>query len=152
MKDERFQFSLYIWETGNFLLLSGNHWGNLMETLSLKALSKKIISGNNTGKSEETLTIQTGNFDNKPVSYQDAVERVAYRIYSETLACFLWVVAEEADMKTLRATRNITEVIYTDADIQKLRSIDKEVLKAVHRVKEVFPLSLIEEISIEGKP
>jgi hypothetical protein len=71
-------------------------------------------------------------------------EKVAYRIYSEILQAFLWVVDTDEDMKTLR-DRNITEPIYTADEIRKLKGIDREDLKKVHRVKEVFENSKIED-------
>jgi|OpeIllAssembly_1097287.scaffolds.fasta_scaffold57692_3 hypothetical protein len=72
------------------------------------------------------------------------IGRVAYRIYSEILQAFLWVVDTEKDMRTLR-DRNITEPIYTADEIQKLKGINKENLKKVHKVKEVFENSKVED-------
>ena len=73
------------------------------------------------------------------------IGRVAYRIYSEILQAFLWVVDTEKDMRTLR-DRNITEPIYTADEIRKLKGINKEDLKKVHRVKEIFENSQVEEV------
>lgn len=73
------------------------------------------------------------------------IGRVAYRIYSEILEAFLWVVNTDEDMKSLR-DRSITEPIYTADVIRKLRGIDKEDLKKVHRVKEIFENSQVEEV------
>jgi len=71
-------------------------------------------------------------------------EKVAYRIYSEILEAFLWVVDTDEDMKSLR-DRNITEPIYTADEIRKLKGIDREDFKGVQKVKEVFENSKIEE-------
>ena len=72
------------------------------------------------------------------------IERVAYRIYSEILEAFLWVADTDEDMKSLR-DRSITEPIYTADEIQKLKGINKENLKKVHKVKEVFENSKVED-------
>jgi len=71
-------------------------------------------------------------------------EKVAYRVYSKILQVFLWVVETDEDMKDLRG-KNITEPIYTADEIRKLRGIDREDLKKVHRVKEVFENSKVED-------
>jgi hypothetical protein len=72
------------------------------------------------------------------------IGRVAYRIYSEILQAFLWVVDTDEDMKALRG-KNVTEPIYTADEIRKLKGIDKEDLKKIHKVKEVFENSKIED-------
>ncbi len=77
-------------------------------------------------------------------------ERVAYKIYSDILEACLWVIASHEYMETLRTSQNVTEAIYTADDIRKLKGMDKEGLKAVHRVKEVFPMATVEETTAEG--
>jgi hypothetical protein len=72
-------------------------------------------------------------------------EKVAYRIYSEILEEFLWVADTDEDMKSLR-NKNITEPINTADEIYKLKGIDKEDHKKVHRVKEIFENSQVEEV------
>ena len=72
------------------------------------------------------------------------IGRVAYRIYSEILQAFLWVVDTDEDMKSLR-DRSITEPIYTADEIRKLKGIDREDLKKIHRVKQVFENSKVED-------
>lgn len=74
------------------------------------------------------------------------IEKVAYRLYSEILQAYLWVVADDADVKALRVSQNITQPIYTADDIRNLKGMNKEGLKTVHRVKEIFPKSAIAEI------
>lgn len=74
------------------------------------------------------------------------VEKVAYRIYSEILQAYLWVVDTDQDMHLLRASQGITEAIYSHDEIKELRKLSKEDLKENHKVKEIFPESTIEEI------
>jgi len=71
-------------------------------------------------------------------------EKVAYRVYSKILQVFLWVVETDEDMKDLRG-KNITEPIYTADEIRKFKGIDREDLKKVHRVKQVFENSKVED-------
>ena len=73
------------------------------------------------------------------------MERVAYRVYSNILQAFLWVVDTDEDTKALR-NKNITEPIYTADEIRKLNGINKEDLKKIHKVKEVFEDSRIEDV------
>ena len=72
------------------------------------------------------------------------IGRVAYRIYSEILEAFLWVVDTDEDIKSLR-DRNITEPIYKADEIRQFKGITKEDLKKIHKVKEVFEKSKVEE-------
>ena len=60
---------------------------------------------------------------------------------------YLWVVETDQDIKILRAAENITAAIYTADEIQKLKGMDAEGLKAVHRVKEVFEDSRVETVN-----
>lgn len=75
---------------------------------------------------------------------QEAGRSVAYRVYSEILQAYLWVVDTDEDMKALKASDKVTEAIYTHDEIRKLKGIDKEALKAVHRAKEIFQDSQVE--------
>jgi len=77
-------------------------------------------------------------------------ERTAYRIYSEILEAFLWVVYAPEDMKAMRE-HGVTEAIYTKQDIAKLKKLPKEALKGIHMVKEVFPMSTIEKVKHNEK-
>jgi len=72
------------------------------------------------------------------------IGRVAYRIYSEILEAFLWVVDTDKDITSLR-DRNITEPIYTADEIRQFKGITKEDLKKIHKVKEVFEKSKVKE-------
>lgn len=73
------------------------------------------------------------------------VERAAYKVYSEILQAYLWVIDTDADMSSLRDA-GITEAIYTADEIKKLKSLDKDALKELHKVKEVFENSKIEDV------
>lgn len=70
--------------------------------------------------------------------------RVAYRIYSNILEAFLWVVQDDAGAEEIRA-EGITGAVYTGEEIRKLRCMDKEGLKAIHNFKEVFQGSTVKE-------
>ena len=74
------------------------------------------------------------------------IEKVAYKIYSEPLQSYLWVVDTDQDMHILRS-RGIKEAIYTADEIKKLKGMDKDSLKVIHKVKEVFENSRVEEIT-----
>lgn len=76
--------------------------------------------------------------------------RVAYRIYSELLQTHLWVCETDKDMHSLRTSQGITEAIYTADEIRKLKGMNRESLKAIHKVKEVFENSeIIETAQVE---
>ncbi|MDA8103909.1 MAG: hypothetical protein M0Z71_00870 [Nitrospiraceae bacterium] len=77
-------------------------------------------------------------------------ERVAYRVFSEILQAFLWVVYGPEDMAALRA-RGIIEAIYTGQEITALRKLPKEALRTIHEAKEIFPGSRVEEVKHESK-
>jgi len=71
--------------------------------------------------------------------------RIVYRIYSETLECYLYVVETDQDLHSLRS-QGKTDPTYTAEEIQKLRGICKDSLREIHKIKEVFQDSKIEEI------
>jgi hypothetical protein len=77
------------------------------------------------------------------------VGKVAYKVYSEILQGYLWVVDTDEDMHSLRS-QGINEAIYTGDEIKKLKDIDKDALKDVHKIKEVFDKSVIEEVREGG--
>jgi hypothetical protein len=74
-------------------------------------------------------------------------EKAAYKVYSNILQAYLWVVDTDEDMHSLRASQGITEAIYTADEIKELKKLPKEALKVINRVKEVFLMSTIEEIT-----
>jgi hypothetical protein len=74
------------------------------------------------------------------------IEKVAYKVYSEILQAHLWVVVDtDQDMHYLRS-QGISGAIYTGDEIEKLKSLGKDSLKEIHKVKEVFPESIVEEL------
>lgn len=77
------------------------------------------------------------------------IGRVAYKIWSEILQAYLWVVDTDQDMHSLRS-QGISGAIYTGDEIEKLKSLGKDSLKEIHKVKEVFPESIVEELK-DGK-
>ncbi len=76
---------------------------------------------------------------------------VAYKIYSNILQAFLWVVDTDEDMWALR-NEGVTEPIYTSDEVRKLKGISKEGLKRVHKVKEVFEGSKVRDMQKKDPP
>jgi hypothetical protein len=73
------------------------------------------------------------------------VEKTAYKVYSEILESYLWIINTDEDRHSLRA-KGIKEAIYSQAEIKRLKGIDKDSLKAIHKVKETFENSKVEEV------
>ena len=71
--------------------------------------------------------------------------RVAVKVWSEILHAYLWVVETDKDMHSL-SSQGIKEVIYTADEIKRLKGLSNDSLKEVHKAKEVFESSRIEEI------
>jgi hypothetical protein len=111
-----------------------------METISLKALARKVLQRNSVGNSMETSGFQGGNF--KGVSFP--ARKLKYKLDAKLLGCHLLIVDNAEDIKLLRS-QGITEAIYTTEEIQKLKGADRKSLKAIHVCKEVFPMSSIVE-------
>ncbi|OGW38229.1 MAG: hypothetical protein A2Y97_13920 [Nitrospirae bacterium RBG_13_39_12] len=116
-----------------------------METLSLKALANKVLQRNTQGNLVETKGKTNENFHHKKVSNG----RAAYKIYSEILQAYLWVVDTDEDMHSLRASQDVSEAIYTADEIKKLKGLSSEPLREIHKVKEVFENSKIEQVNHE---
>lgn len=76
------------------------------------------------------------------------VQRVAYKVYSEVLQSYLWIVDTDKDMHSLRG-QNVTEAIYTAGEIAELKKMPKEGLKEIHKVKEIFENSKVESSNDE---
>lgn len=70
----------------------------------------------------------------------------AYRIDSDLLGCHFWFVETCEDAERLRR-EGIAETIYTREEIQHLKGVSKEALRAVHAVKEIIEDGVIEEIT-----
>ncbi|MDA8163288.1 MAG: hypothetical protein M0022_10380 [Desulfobacteraceae bacterium] len=75
---------------------------------------------------------------------------IAYKIYSNILQAFLWVVDTDDDMWALKK-EGVTDPIYTADEVRKLKGISKEGLKRVHRVKEVFEGSKVRNMQKKGR-
>lgn len=75
-------------------------------------------------------------------------KRVAYRIYSEILQAYLWIVETDHDMHSLKA-EGVSEAIYTGDELKKLKAsgMDKEGLKVVHNIKQSFDGSQVKAAS-----
>ena len=74
-----------------------------------------------------------------------ARRKVGVKVYSEILGCYLWIVRSDEDMHFLRS-QGVTETIYTQDEIRRLKGLDRDSLKEIHKVKEAFPESKVEEI------
>ncbi len=130
-------------ETWKLLINSRKLLGNSMETKSLKALANKVLQRNSQRNSREKEEKSTGNFNTK--KGKEVSLRVAYKVYSEILGGYLWVVADDRDVQEMR-TRGISEVTYTTEEVRLLKGINKDSLKALHKFKEVFKNSQIEQV------
>jgi hypothetical protein len=73
-------------------------------------------------------------------------DRIAVRVYSEILDCYLWVVETDQDLHTLRS-QDTPEAIYTRDEIKRLQGLNKDFLREIHKFKKAFQDSKIEEIS-----
>jgi hypothetical protein len=72
------------------------------------------------------------------------IEQVAYKVYSDSLGCYLWIVESPEHKKGLRG-QNITEAIYTFQETQLLKGTDRELLNAVQQIKKIFKDSEVTE-------
>ncbi len=73
------------------------------------------------------------------------IGKAIYKIYSKILDDFLWIVANEKDLRDLIA-EGVQDAIYIHNDIKQLEAISKEGLKAIHKIKKAFPGATIEDI------
>jgi hypothetical protein len=78
------------------------------------------------------------------------IGKAIYKVYSKILDAYLWVVATNAEMKKM-LDEGIEKPIYTYDDITKLEGVSKEGLKAIHKIKRVFPGSTVEDIKHKNK-
>lgn len=75
------------------------------------------------------------------------VERVAYRVFSEALQAFLWIVDTDEGRKALQTSEKVTEAIYTADEVRNLKGVDRDGLKAIQAAKEVFQDSKVERVT-----
>lgn len=73
--------------------------------------------------------------------------RVAYKVYSNILQCFLWVVQDDADADKLIA-EGISEPIYTGHEIVELKKLSRDDLRAIHEVKTIFEQAQVEDVKV----
>lgn len=71
--------------------------------------------------------------------------RVAYKVYSNILQAFLWVVQDDAGAEELKA-EGISEPIYTGHKIKELKKLSRDDLKAIHEVKQVFDTAQVKDV------
>ncbi len=70
-------------------------------------------------------------------------ERGAWRIYSSLFDDYLWHVPDDRAAVALMASGDIDDPIYTAAEVQRLKGLSKEALRAVHATKTAFPGSKV---------
>jgi hypothetical protein len=73
------------------------------------------------------------------------VEKVAYKVFSELLGCYLWVTETSEDIAALR-TQGVKEAIYSSKEIEKLKTLDQQSLKIVNDIKTIIEDGVIEEV------
>lgn len=73
------------------------------------------------------------------------IGKAIYKIYSKILDDYLWIVANEKELRGLIA-EGIQDAIYTHNDIDRLDGISKEELQVIHKFKRIFPGSTVEDI------
>jgi hypothetical protein len=78
------------------------------------------------------------------------IGKAIYKVYSKILDDFLWIVANEKELRNLIA-EGVQDAIYIHHDIEQLDGISKEGLKAIHKIKRVFPGSTVEDIKHKNK-
>jgi hypothetical protein len=77
------------------------------------------------------------------------LERVTYKVFSEILQAHLWIVETGQDRGELKS-KGIKESIYSNNEIKELKGLYKDSLKEIHKIKEVFENSKIEEVKPKG--
>lgn len=79
-------------------------------------------------------------------------EKKSYKIYSKILDDYLWLVPTDNEMQELVA-EGIKETIYTHEEVSRMidEGVSKGGLKAIHKVKQAFPLSSVEDVSNEDR-
>lgn len=80
------------------------------------------------------------------------IEKAIYEVYSNILDDFLWIVADEKELRDLIA-EGIKDAVYTHDDISKLtgKDISKDALRKIQSIKKAFPGSTVEDIR-DNKP
>jgi hypothetical protein len=73
------------------------------------------------------------------------IGEIAYKVYSELLGAYLWLVDTDEDRQALRS-QGVEEAIYSHPEITEVRKLSPDALKNIHRIKEVFESSKGEDI------
>ncbi len=74
-----------------------------------------------------------------------------YKIYSKILKDYLWIAATDKELKEL-VSEGVKEVIYIQAEVSMLieEGVSKEGLEAIHKIKQVFLESRIEDVGTKS--
>jgi len=102
-------------------------------------LASKVLQRNPQGNFQETARFHPGKFD----TFEGITEGLTICVWSEILQAHFWIVTSDNSAQSLRAQR-VAEPIYTIPEIEKLRGANRDELRTIHQVKEVFPASEIE--------
>jgi hypothetical protein len=81
----------------------------------------------------------------KSLLAEGKIKPLAVKVWSEILQDYLWVVDTDKDMHSLRASQGASEAIYTSGEVKKLKGLSKDSLREIHKVKEIFKDSKVEE-------
>ena len=78
-------------------------------------------------------------------------KKKSYNIYSKILEDDIWVVPTDKELQGL-IDEGVEETIFTLEEVSRMidEGVTKEGLKAIHKVKNAFPVSGIEDISKES--
>ncbi len=82
----------------------------------------------------------------------ESVEPATYRIYSEILNDYLWIVEIDHDKGQL-LSEGVQEPIYTHDEIKEMKGkrIPKDHLEQIHECKRVFKKSIVEDVKRKGE-
>jgi len=75
----------------------------------------------------------------------EPIERVTFKVWSEVLQGYLWVVYDEEDIEVLRK-EVLKDSIYTILEVKQLKGLSKSSLKDINQVKEIFLIATVEKI------
>jgi hypothetical protein len=158
------EFSLYSHYAGRkngkrAYVLSKAHIENVLErynqavnTTSKPPSQNEVVSSEALkNKAEDHLTTSTTCIE-EPIEILEVLSTdevnfdLERKVYSEILDCYLWIVTDNEHREALKASEGISEVIYTSHEVKELKKLSTEDLKTIHKVREIFPDSTIEEI------
>ena len=76
-------------------------------------------------------------------------EKGAYRVYSDILKAYIWIVMDKGELEALRAYQDTSEPIYTAAELKMLKGMDQKTLEVIKNVKNIFEFATVEEFRKE---